>query len=104
MGEGARYVDMTGWIAGQVFLQTMDEREVQLVTAFLNSRTIAFQLLTLSEHMVMDPGDPNSGVTTDRFSICIQVAGFPQVVGPVLNDLIQRSHGGGWQLETAEPA
>ncbi len=95
-------MDMTGWISGQVFLQTVDEQEVQAVSAFLNSRSIAYQLLTLSEHMVMDPEDPESGVTTDRFSVCVQIAGFPQVVGPVLNDLIQRSHGGGWALETAE--
>jgi hypothetical protein len=95
---------MTGWISGQVFLQTMDEQEVALVSAFLNGRSINYQLLTLSEHMVIDPEDPSSGVTTDRFSVCIQIAGFPQVVGPVLNDLIQRSHGGGWELETAPPA
>jgi hypothetical protein len=87
-----------------VFLQTMDEHEVQAVSSFLNARSIAYQLLTLSEHMVMDPEDLSSGVTTDRFSLCVQVSGFPQVVGPVLNDLIQRSHGGGWATEDPAPS
>jgi hypothetical protein len=95
-------MDMTGWITGQVFLQTVDEHEVQQVTTFLSDRSIAYQLLTLSEHMVIDPTDPSSQVTTDRFSICIQVAGFPQVIAPVLSDLIQRAHGGGWQGEATQ--
>jgi hypothetical protein len=38
-------------------------------------------------------------VTTDRFSIAIQLAGFPQVLGPVLTDLLQRVHGGSWEAE-----
>ena len=37
--------------------------------------------------------EPEQAVTTDRFSIAVQLGGFPQVVGPVLNELIQRSHG-----------
>lgn len=97
-------MDMTGWLSGQVFLSTVDEKEVQAVTAFLNARGLAFQVLTLSERMVLNPADPGSGVSTDRFSVAVQLAGFPQVLAPVINDLIQRSHGGGWQLEAGEPA
>lgn len=95
-------MDMTGWLSGQIFLSTVDEKEVQDVSAFLNARGLAFQVLTLSERMVLDPADPGSGVTTDRFSIAVQIGGFPQVVGPMLNDLIQRAHGGGWELEAGE--
>jgi hypothetical protein len=94
-------MEMTGWLSGQVFLQTVDEKEVADVSAFLNARGIASQVLTLSERMTLDDGDPASSVSSDRFSIAIQVAGFPQVVGPVLNDLIQRTHGGGWDPGTA---
>ena len=90
---------MTGWLSGQVFLQTVDEKEVEEVTAFLNARGLAFQVLTLSERMVLDAGDPQSAVTSDRFSIMIQLAGFPQVLAPVLSDLLQRVHGGTWQTE-----
>lgn len=89
-------MDMTGWLAGQIFLQTVDEQEVATVSAFLNARGIAFQVLTLSERMQVDPTDPGATVSTDRFSLAIQMAGFPQVIGPVLNDLIQRAHGAGW--------
>jgi hypothetical protein len=89
-------MDMTGWLNGQVFLQTVDEKEVKAVTEFLNARGIAFQVLTMSERMQMDPGDPGSGVSSDRFSIAIQLGGFPQVISPVLNDLMGRAHGGGW--------
>jgi hypothetical protein len=98
-------MEMTGWLSGQVFLQTVDEGEVGAVTGFLNARGITFQVLTLSERMVVDPADPDSALTTDRFSIAIQIAGFPQVVGPVVGDLIQRTHGGGWELDgpAAEP-
>jgi len=95
-------MDMTGWLNGQVFLSTVDEKEVQEVTAFLNARGLAFQVLTLSERMVLDPQNPEDGVTTDRFSIAVQLGGFPQVLGPVLNDLIQRSHGGGWDVEAGD--
>jgi hypothetical protein len=97
-------MDMTGWITGQVFLQTVDEQEVQQITTFLAERSITYQLLTLSEHMVLDPTDPSSQISTDRFSICVQVGGFPQVIAPVLSDLIQRAHGGGWQTDPAQPA
>jgi hypothetical protein len=90
-------MEMTGWLAGQVFLQTVDEKEVQRVSAFLNARGLAFQVLTLSERMVLDPQNPENGVTTDRFSIAVQLAGFPQVIAPVLNDLVQRAHGGSWE-------
>ncbi len=92
-------MEMTGWLAGQVFLQTVDDKEVQQVSAFLNARGLAFQVLTLSERMVLDPQQPENGVTSDRFSIAVQLGGFPQVVGPVLNDLVQRVHGAGWNLE-----
>lgn len=89
-------MEMTGWLTGQVFLQTVDEKEVAAVGEFLNARSIAFQVLTLSERMQLDPADPAAAVSTDRFSVAVQLGGFPQVVGPVLNDLIQRAHGGGW--------
>jgi hypothetical protein len=95
------YMEMTGWVTGQVFLQTVDEQEVQQVSAFLNARGIAFQMLTLSERMGTDPTDPQTGVSTDHYSIAVQLAGFPQVVGPALNELIQRAHGGGWALEAS---
>lgn len=98
------FVEMTGWLSGQVFLQTVDEKEVAAATDFLNSRGIAFQVLTLSERMQVDPTDPASAVTTDRFSIAVQIAGFPQVVSPVLNDLVSRAHGGGWDTESASGA
>jgi hypothetical protein len=97
-------MEMTGWLSGQLFLQTVDEKEVQQVSAFLNARGIAFQVLTLSERMVLDPEKPQEGVTTDRFSIAVQLSGFPQVVGPVVNDLIQRAHGGGWAFEPGQEA
>lgn len=90
---------MTGWLQGQVFVQTVDEKEVELVTGFLNARGLTFQVLTLSERMVVDENDPASGVSTDRFSIAIQLGGFPQVLAPVLNDLVQRVHGAGWEID-----
>lgn len=93
-------MEMTGWLSGQVFLQTVDEKEVQRVSGFLNARGLAFQVLTLSERMMLDPQNPEAGVTTDRFSIAVQLAGFPQVVAPVLNDLVQRAHGAGWDAES----
>ncbi len=99
-------MEMTGWLSGQVFLQTVDDTEVAAVTAFLNARGIAFQVLTLTERMQVDPADPASAVSSDRYSVAVQLAGFPQVVGPVLSDLIARAHGGGWTEdgETADPA
>lgn len=92
-------MEMTGWLSGQVFLQTVDDIEVGAVTAFLNARGIAFQVLTQSERMQVDPGDPGTAVTNDRFSIAVQVEGFPQVVSPILNELVSRVHGGGWQSD-----
>jgi hypothetical protein len=89
-------MDMTGWLQGQVFVQTVDEKEVEKVTGFLTSRGLNFQVLTLSERMVLDDGNPSSAVTTDRFSIAVQLGGFPQVLAPVLSDLVQRVHGGSW--------
>jgi len=96
-------MDMTGWVTGQLFLQTVDDDEVKQVSDFLNDRGIGFQVLTLSERMALAAGDvddPTQGVSSDRFSIAIQLAGFPQVVGPVLSELIQRSHGAGWVTES----
>ena len=92
---------MTGWVTGQLFLQTVDDDEVKTVSEFLNAKGIGFQVLTLSERMAMEGDDTNSGISSDRFSIGVQLAGFPQVVGPVLTDLIQRSHGGGWAIEAS---
>ena len=89
-------MDVTGWLSGQDFLQTVDDREVEQVTAFLTARGVAFQVLTLSERMTTDASDPASTVANDRFSIAVQLSGFPQVIGPVVTDLIQRAHGGGW--------
>jgi hypothetical protein len=93
-------MDMTGWITGQIFLQTVDDDEVRQVSDLLNARGIGFQVLTLSERITLDPDIPEQAVSSDRYSIAVQLAGFPQVVGPVLTELIQRSHGGGWQAET----
>jgi hypothetical protein len=95
-------MDMTGWLQGQLFVQTVDEKEVEAVTGFLKERGLNFQVLTLSERMVLDEADPSSAVTSDRFSIAIQLGGFPQVLAPVLSDLVQRVHGGGWDPETPE--
>ena len=92
-------MDMTGWVQGQVFVQTVDEAEVGQVTAFFTARGLPFQVLTLSEQMILDESSPESTVSTDRFSVAVQLGGFPQVVGPVLTDLVQRVHGGGWQLD-----
>lgn len=95
-------MDMTGWISGQVFFQTVDQTEVEQINAFLASRGILSQVLTQSEHMVLDPADPSTGVTSERFSIAIQLGGFPQVIGPVLAELIQRAHGAGWAIEDGQ--
>ncbi len=95
-------MDMTGWITGQLFLQTVDDDEVKVVSDFLNARGIGFQVLTLSERMTLDPEQPDQAVSSDRFSIAVQLGGFPQVVGPVLADLIQRSHGGSWEIEAEQ--
>jgi len=95
-------MEMTGWLSGQVFVQTVDEGEVATVRKFLDARGLTYQVLTLNERMVLDESDPSSVVSTDRFSIAIQVAGFPQVIAPVLSDLVQRVHGGGWDPQTAQ--
>ena len=93
-------MEMTGWLSGQVFVQTVDDTEVTTVRRFLDARGLTYQVLTLNERMMLDASDPDSVVSTDRFSIAVQVAGFPQVVAPVLSDLVQRVHGGGWDPET----
>jgi hypothetical protein len=95
-------MEMTGWLQGQVFVQTVDEKEVEAVTAFLTGHGLNFQVLTLSERMVLDQTEPESAVTSDRFSIAIQLGGFPQVLAPVLSDLVQRVHGGGWDTEVPQ--
>jgi hypothetical protein len=97
-------MDMTGWLTGQVFLQTVDEKEVEQVNAFLTERGLTFQVLTLSERMVLDEAQPEAGVTTDRFSVVVQLAGFPQVLLPVLSDLVQRAHGAGWDPQVEPPS
>jgi len=89
-------METTGWISGQLFLQSLDRNEVEQVGNFLQARGIASQTLTLSEHMLLDPADPATGVSSERFSIAVQLAGFPQVIGPVLTELLERAHGRGW--------
>jgi hypothetical protein len=92
-------VDVTGWMSGQVFLQTVDENEVSKVSAFLAARGLASQVMTMSEQMVLDPTEPASAVTSTSYSIMVQLGGFPQMVSQVLADLMQRAHGGSWELE-----
>jgi hypothetical protein len=92
-------VDVTGWVSGQVFLQTVDENEVQQVSTFLAGRGLASQVMTMSEQMVLDPAEPASAVTSTSYSIVVQLAGFPQMISQVLADLMQRAHGGSWELE-----
>lgn len=94
-------MDVTGWITGQVFLQTVDEAEVALVTEYLTARGLASQIMTLNEEMVLDPQRPDESVSTTRFSVMVQVAGFPQMVAQSLSELMQRAHGGGWQIDPA---
>jgi hypothetical protein len=94
-------VDVTGWMSGQVFLQTVDENDVTKVSAFLASRGLASQVMTMSEQMVLDPAEPASAVTTTSYNIMVQLGGFPQMVSQVLADLMQRAHGGSWELEDA---
>jgi selenophosphate synthetase-related protein len=96
------HMDMTGWLQGQVFVQTVDEKEVESVSEFLKARGLNFQVLTLSERMVLDQTNPEASVTSDRFSIAIQLGGFPQVLAPVMSDLVQRVHGGSWDVEAPE--
>jgi hypothetical protein len=92
-------MQMTGWLTGQVFLQTVDDGEVAAVTTWLNSKSIAHQVLTASERMTMDSSDPASAVTANSYSIAIQLSGFPQVIAQVLGDITTRAHGGGWALD-----
>jgi hypothetical protein len=93
-------MDVTGRVAGQVFVHTVDEDEVQQVT-FLNARGIANQVMTTSEQLVLDPARPDGSVTSTSYSVVAQFAGFPQVVTPALADFMQRSHGGGWAIEAS---
>jgi hypothetical protein len=95
-------MDVTGWISGQIFLHSLDEAEVERVTAFLTANGIASQLLTMNEQMVLDPQNPHVSVSSTSFSVMAQVAGFPQVLSQVLTDLMQRAHGGGWDIPVVE--
>jgi len=92
-------MDVTGWITGQVFLHSIDEAEVAQVTAFLTERGVSSQIMTTNEQMVLDPSRPADSVSNISYSIVAHVTGFPQVVAPVLADLMQRAHGGGWASE-----
>jgi hypothetical protein len=92
-------MDMTGWVDAKIFLQTVDDNEMKAATAYLTSKGIATQMLTLSERMMLDPSQQESAISTERYSIAVPIGGFPQVIGPVLNDLIQRVHGGGWTID-----
>lgn len=89
-------MQMTGWLSGQVLLQTVDENEVAAITAWLNSKSIGHQVMTASEHLSMDPTDPAASVSSNSYSIAILLNGFPQVVAQVLSDITARAHGGGW--------
>lgn len=89
-------MQMTGWLSGQVFLQTVDDEEVKTVTAWLGSKNIAHQVLTANERITLDASDPASAVTASSYSIGIQLAGFPQVIAQVLADITARAHGKGW--------
>lgn len=95
-------MDITGWITGQIFVHTVDEGEVQQITTFLNAQAVPNQVMTTAEQMVLDPSQPEAAVTSTSYSIVAQYAGFPQVVAPVLNDFMQRAHGGGWDLPTSD--
>ena len=95
-------MEVTGWISGQVFLSTVDEAEVQAITTLLNARGIGNQLLTTAEQMTLDPDTPDQSVTTTSYSIAAQLDGFPQVVAPLLGELMHRAHGGGWLIEGEE--
>jgi hypothetical protein len=92
-------MQMTGWLSGQIFLQTVDDREVQAVTAWLTARNLAHQVMTASERITLDANDPASAVTANSYSIGIQLAGFPQVLAQVLADITNRAHGRGWDLD-----
>ena len=95
-------MDVTGWITGQIFLHSLDEAEVEKVTAFLTANGIVSQLLTMNEQMVLDPQNPDVSVSSTSYSVMAQVAGFPQVLSQVLADLMQRAHGGGWDIPVTE--
>lgn len=96
-------MDMTGWVDAKIFLQTVDELEMQAATAYLGSKGIATQMLTLSERMMLDPEMSDATITSDRYSIAVPIGGFPQAITPILNDIIQRVHGGGWSPEEPPP-
>lgn len=96
-------MDMTGWVDAKIFLQTVDDVEMQAATAYLASKGIATQMLTLSERMLLDPSVSDATIMSDRYSIAVPIGGFPQAIAPILDDIIQRVHGGGWSPEQLEP-
>lgn len=92
-------MDITGWLTGQVFLHSVDEAEVEMVTSYLAAHDIPSQVLTTDEEMVLDSARPGDSVRTTSYSVMAQLAGFPQVLSPVLGELMRRAHGGGWDVE-----
>jgi hypothetical protein len=92
-------MDMTGWLTGQVFLQTVDESEAHRASAFLAARGIQCEVLTVSDGIVFDPTDPDDGVHSRRFSVAGQLAGFPQTLAPVLSDLLRRARESDWTFD-----
>ncbi|HEY2042551.1 MAG TPA: hypothetical protein VGH11_07730 [Jatrophihabitans sp.] len=89
-------MEITGWISGQMFLQTVDQADVETVTTFLNARSIPYQILTTTEQVVMEADKPDDSFAVDRFSIAVQLGGFPHIVSQVINDLAHRAHANDW--------
>jgi hypothetical protein len=96
-------MDMTGWLTGQVFLQTVDESEAHRISAFLAARGIGYDVLTVSDRIVFDPTDADDGVHSDRFSVAAQIAGFPQALAPLLTELLRRARDGDWTIDQPAP-
>jgi hypothetical protein len=96
-------VDMTGWVTGHVFLQTVDESEAHRASAFLAARGVAYDVLTVSDRIVVDPTDPDDGVYSGRFSVAAQLGGFPQTLAPLLTELLQRARDGDWTFDQSLP-
>jgi hypothetical protein len=95
-------MEITGWITGQMFLQTVDQADVDAVTGFLSTRGIPFQILTTTEQVVMESDKPDESFAVDRFSIAVQLGGFPHIVSQVINDVAHRAHANDWS-EPVEP-
>jgi hypothetical protein len=92
-------MDITGWLTGQVFLQTVDESEAHRASAFLAARGIAYDVLTVSDRIVLDPTEPDDGVHSRRFSVAAQLVGFPHTLAPLLTDLLRRARDGEWTID-----